>query len=269
MLSIHPKKIRADQEMLSRQNPIVLMGRGHSGTRVLSWLCTHLGVNLGTSESLATGDADDQKFTQQIKKITLNNISSTGNGEINKKDLHRFQKAVMGYFTRLHCPQTHWGWKFPETYLIAPYIATTFPEARYIHLVRDGRDIAFKRHLTDDPQRKLGKKILAAQNALGLPHHLQAALSWAFQVDNFDRFRPSVSAEQVIDVTFEHICLHPYETAQQLCAFLHLPFTDRCQTYIKEQINSRKVAQYKENDPQLIREVEEAITDTLRRYHYL
>ncbi len=266
MLFTNSQKIHEAQKQLSELRPIVLMGRGHSGTRVLSWMCSELGVNLGTSTTLATGDADDQKFTQQIKKITTNNI---GNRVLKQSDLRDFQKAVFGYYTRLNCPQSHWGWKFPETYLIAPYIAETFPKARYIHLVRDGRDLAFKQHLTDDPKRKLGRKILESQNALGLPHHLQAAISWAFQVDNFDDFRESIPQESVLDVSFEAICLHPYETAHQLCDFLDLSFTKTCETYIQAQINSKKVAQYQENDPQLIQEVEDRIKDTLMRYNYL
>ncbi|MBF0278903.1 MAG: sulfotransferase [SAR324 cluster bacterium] len=266
MLFSNPEKLLEDQKRLSEQNPVVLMGRGHSGTRVLSWICTELGVNLGTSASLATGDADDQKFTQEIKKITTNNI---GTEMLRPSDLQRFQKAVSGYYGRLNHPQTLWGWKFPETYLIPSYIAETFPKARYIHLVRDGRDIAFKQHLTDDPKRKLGKKILESQNALGLPHHLQAAVSWAFQVDNFDNFRGSVSGDQVLDVLFEDICTRPYEIVEELCDFLKLSITKRCDSYIKEQINVKKVAQYKENDPRLVQEVENRIRPTLTRYHYL
>ncbi|MBF0287378.1 MAG: sulfotransferase [SAR324 cluster bacterium] len=257
------------QSMLSEQRPIVLMGRGHSGTRVLSWLCTTLGINLGTSHDLATGDADDQKFTQQIKKITLNNIKCTKESDVKTKDLYLFQKAVNGYYTRLNCPEQHWGWKFPETYLIGPYIAKTFPQARYIHLVRDGRDIAFKRHLTDDPKRRLGKKILTDQDGLKKPHHLQAAISWAFQVDNFDHFRQSVTTEQILDVTFENLCLNPRGTAQHLCEFLGLTFTADCEHYIQEQINPGKVGQYLENDPKLVQEVEERIKNTLMRYAYL
>ncbi len=269
MIFFNSEKRKAQQALLSEQSPIVLMGRGHSGTRVLSWLCTTLGINLGTSHDLATGDADDQKFTQQIKKITLNNIACTEENDVNSGDLYRFQKAVSGYYTRLNGPETCWGWKFPETYLIGPYIAKTFPQARYIHLVRDGRDIAFKRHLTDDPKRKLGKKILTSQNVLKQPHHLQAAVSWAFQVDNFDRFRQSVAGEQILDVTFENLCLKPYEIAENLCNFLNLKFTKDCENYIKEQINPQKVGQYKENDPELVREVEEQIQNTLMRYAYL
>lgn len=263
------RKLQAQQQELSQQHPIIVMSRGHSGTRVLSWICTKLGVNMGTNASLATGDANDQIFTQQIKKVAIQNLNTVHMDQIQENDLHRFQKAVYGYYSRLGTPQQSWGWKFPETYLIGPYAARTFPQALYLHLVRDGRDIAFKHHLTDDVQRRLGRKLLSRLDVLQWPHHLQAAMSWAFQVDNFDRFRPNVPSSQIFDVTFEEICLHPHEVTQRLCDFLKVPLTPDCETYLSESINPGKVSQYKENDPVLVHEVEKHIAETLKRYDYL
>ncbi len=48
------------------------MGRGHSGTYVLTRICTLLGLTLGTRSELLAGDAADRIFTEQIKKIARN-----------------------------------------------------------------------------------------------------------------------------------------------------------------------------------------------------
>jgi hypothetical protein len=264
---------RADRErqaaLLAGQTPVVLMGRGHSGTRVLAWICTHLGIALGTSEDLATGDAEDEQFTEEIKAVALHDLGSKSDGKLQERALRRFQKAVAGYYERLGRPAGWWGWKFPETYLITPYIAATFPRARYLHLVRDGRDLAFKHHLTDDPRRKLGRTLLREAGALDLPHHLQAAISWAFQVDRFDAFRAHLPPAQVFDVKFEQLCEQPAEQTARLCAFLNLPLTESCRTYLRDEINTGKIRQYREADPQLVREVEQRVAPTLRRYGYL
>jgi hypothetical protein len=42
------------------------------------------------------------------------------------------------------------GWKIPETTLVYPWIVRMFPEAYYIHWVRDPRDSIMGAHLTDD-----------------------------------------------------------------------------------------------------------------------
>ena len=256
------------QEKLAQEAPLVLMSRGHSGTRVLSWVCTHLGANLGTSPDLATGDADDQSFTDQIKKIATHNIGITQTKDVQLDDLHRFQKACWRYFEGLSEPKTLWGWKFPETYLIAPYIEATFPKARYIHFLRDGRDIAFKKHLTDDEKRKLGHALLTKQNALSQPRFLQAAISWAFQVETFDTFQSNLAPERVLEIRFESLCSEPFPTAQKICEFLGVNMTESCKNYLQHEINTSKVGQYQEHSPDEIKAVEEAIGQTLRKHGY-
>ena len=255
--------------MLAQQCPVVLLGRGHSGTRLLAWACRKLGLPLGFEEDQATGNANDPHFTETIKALALNNVGITRLEQIREGELSRFHRAVAGYYARLGNPQGVWGWKFPETYLITPSITKTFPHARYVHLVRDGRDLAFKSHLTDDPKRKWGNRILTLQNALMFPHHVQAAISWALQVDTFDGFRPCLAPAQVFALTFETLCGYPTTVMQQLCDFLHLPLTQPCVTSLTEQIRLSKVGQYKENDPALVSEVETRIAPTLRRYGYL
>jgi hypothetical protein len=36
----------------------------------------------------------------------------------------------------------HWGWKNPRSMYVLPLIARLFPRVRFIHLIRDGRDMA-------------------------------------------------------------------------------------------------------------------------------
>ena len=263
------RKARERKDFLRDLTPVVLMGRGHSGTRVLAFACMHLGIKLGASEELATGDADDRDFTDRVKKLTLSNVDVTSSRCVRRSDLRYFQKAVYEYYIRLGSPSGLWGWKFPETYIIGACLAHTFPRAKYLHLVRDGRDIAFKEHLTDNPRRKIGKKILSRTGALSLPRYLQAASSWAYQVDAFDQFRKTIPPDQVLDVTFERLCLNPAETIDRVCKFLQIEINEACRTYLSDGINRSKVAQYRENPPDQISQVEEHGGATLKRYGYV
>lgn len=256
-------------ESLAALSPVVLMGRGHSGTRVLAWMCVHLGVKLGTSSPHVEGDPDDVAFTNKIKALAQHNLDVTSVAQVREPALRRFQAAVSKYYAGLGRPSGLWGWKFPETYLITPYVARTFPRAKYLHLVRDGRDIAFKIHLTDNPRHRVGKAVLSACDALELPEHLRAAVSWAYQVDRFDAFRDELPVSSVLDLRFEDLCTSPGESAERLSAFLGAPMTDACREYVATGIDTVKVAQYREQDPRLVTEVERRIGPTLRRYRYL
>ena len=267
MCCLFPWIARRRAEELARHEPLVVISRGHSGTRVLTWMCTHLGFQLGTSEQNRTADAD-RRFTNRIKKISAATHAMGAGDEIRMCDLRRFQSAVWHYHKWLGAPATRWGWKFPETYLMVPLVARTFPRARYLHLVRDGRDIAFKSHLTDRPDNPVGHGILSACGALDLPHHLQAALSWEYQVRRYEALRALLPSDRVLDLRFEDLCRQPLQVAEQVCRFLDTPMTEACRTYIDREVDAGKVAQYRHEKPEQVREVEQRIGDTLRHLGY-
>jgi hypothetical protein len=87
-----------------------------------------------------------------------------------------FKKLVGSYLSSvLQSPAARKGWKLPETTLILPWIVRMFPEAYYIHWLRDPRDCILGAHLTDD---------LAD---FGVPYEktddvrMRRAISWKYQ----------------------------------------------------------------------------------------
>jgi len=103
------------------------------------------------------------------------------------------------------------GWKLPETTLIYPWIVRLFPDAYYIHWVRDPRDSIISRHLTDD---------LAEW---GVPYEqtddirLRRAISWKYQREIVKATPPPA---RVIAVRFEDFILKQEETLAKLKGFL-------------------------------------------------
>jgi len=162
-----------------------------------------------------------------------------------------------------------WGWKWPETYLIGPYLHATFPQARYLHLVRDGRDLAFKTHLTDDPRRKLGRALLGHIGALGQPRYLQAAQSWAFQVARYRALCEEIPPENNLEMRYEALCEDPMREMQRVADFMGVPMNDACRTYVKESVSEGEIGQYRGADPAKISQVEAAIGPELRAWGYL
>jgi hypothetical protein len=263
------KRIESRRQFLAGLSPVVLMGRGHSGTRVLSWACTHLGVRLGTLEESRAGDVQDLHLQDEILRVARCSLGITRAEQVPPAALRRFQRAVFDYYQHLGNPAGLWGWKFPESYLIGPCIDATFPRARYIHLVRDGRDVAFKQHLTDNPKRSLGRAILKSRGSLRLPHHLQAAVSWEFQVEQFEAFGATLNEGQVLKLTFNELCTRPAVSADRVCRFLQIPMTAACRRYIEQEINPAKVDEYRSADSRQVREVEKLVGPTLRRHGFI
>jgi len=176
---------------------------------------------------------------------------------------------VAKYYENLAPTTPFWGWKFPETYLIGPYILKAFPETKFIHFMRDGRDVAFKYHLTDKVNRPIGKKILTATNTLDQAHHIQAAASWQYQVRVFNQFKVHIPNENLLEMKFEDLCLEAELTSQGLTRFIGLEMTAKCKQYLQQDINTDKVSEYKRQPVEQVKEVEILLKKTLQKYQYM
>jgi len=315
METMRPSSTRRLAERLATERPVVVMGRGHSGTRVLAWALEALGVRMGTRTAKPTGDLQDRRFTRRIKRIAKRYVPRPALGAPRERDVDRFRRAAARYLEWLDSPEgrdgryppretnvagvaggtgsgargrtrggargrtgdpsgvqpeaapPRWGFKFPETYLIGNVVDRAFPRALHVHMVRDGRDLAFKEHLTDDADRGLGRAILEHLGLLDRPHAMQAAISWDWQVRRFEEVE-SVLGDRVLRMTFEELCLDPEATMERLCAFLGMPMNEACRDYLATNIRRGKVSQHRSEDPEVIRAIEAEIGSTLRRFGY-
>jgi hypothetical protein len=115
----------------------------------------------------------------------------------------------------LNRPQAaHKGWKIPETTLCYPWIVRMFPEAHYIHWVRDPRDSIIGAHVTDD------------LSVFNIPYdkpndvrHMRA-ISWKYQREIVKATPPP---RRQIRVRFEDFVLEQEATLRRLEEFLGLP----------------------------------------------
>jgi hypothetical protein len=266
-----PGRPAARHERLAAERPVVLMGRGKSGTRLLSLACGQLGVALGLTPRLPAADIDHRGFRQTVKWLARRNFAAESLAQVPPGDVLRFEQAMERAWRllRRRAPgASAWGWKWPETYLITPIVYAAFPQGRFIHMVRDGRDVAFKRHLTDDLRRPLGRAMLEHLGIVDQPRHLQAARSWQYQVEAYLRFAARIPAEQRLELTYEDLCRSPVETVGRIAGFLGLPFTAASQDWVAQNIQARDLSQFRRAPPEQVREVETLIGGTLTRLGY-
>lgn len=101
-----------------------------------------------------------------------------------------------------------WGDKTPCYIGIIPQLARMFPGARFIHLLRDGRDVA---------------KSFQATGWYGPWLHDNTA-EWAEALDYEERWGCSPLAAEMLQVRYEELVKQPEETVRRICAFLDEAF---------------------------------------------
>lgn len=167
-----------------------------------------------------------------------------------------------------------WGDKTPQHALCLPQIHALFPEAQFIHLVRDGRDVA----------ESLSRVIIGKKSILA------SARRWRQAVLACEAFKRTVPPGQFLEVQYEALVARPEQEMARVFAFLgvrqegvapsrRLPETRLKETYVNtlgshhrsllNPITEAKVGVFKARFSQRELEIFESIAgDTLAQYGY-
>lgn len=104
--------------------------------------------------------------------------------------------------------KTRWGDKTPDNVEHLPLLAGLFPQARVVHLIRDGRDVA----LSTIDLKRLHRRAATA------------AYFWARALRQGRAAAPSLGPGRYLEVTYETLVEHPEREIRRLAGFLDIPF---------------------------------------------
>jgi hypothetical protein len=104
--------------------------------------------------------------------------------------------------------KARWGDKTPRYMRAMPRIERALPEARFIHLIRDGRDVALSQ-----AERALdGQAPTITEVAERWQRRIQAARAHSAELDNY------------LEVRYEDLVGDPEGTLRRICRFIDLPY---------------------------------------------
>ena len=199
---------------------VTVIGRGHSGTRAISHTLYASGVYMGRTLN-ASGDLVPAQAMYDACQIFARYVDHRGGLEWDfsraiaaeiPADFIRLVEEFLRSVLDSKSPER--GWKLPETTLVYPWIVRMFPEAKYIHWLRDPRDCILAPHRTDD-LRDFG---------IGYPQtddvRRRRAISWKYQ---YDLMRATPKPKAWTEVRLEDFVLRQEETLRRLEAFLGYP----------------------------------------------
>jgi hypothetical protein len=199
---------------------ITIIGRGHGGTRAMSHTLSQSGVYMGNTLN-KSGDLVPADDLYEACRVMAKHVVHKGGMEWDFSKLHTmpidpaFTKLVESYLSSvLPSPALRKGWKLPETTLIFPWIVRMFPEAYYVHWVRDPRDSILGGHLTDNIA-DFGVPYEKTDN-----ERLMRAISWKYQAEIV---KATPKPKHWTTVRFEDFVLDQKNTLEKLEKFLGFP----------------------------------------------
>ncbi len=114
--------------------------------------------------------------------------------------------------------KSRWGDKTPYYILHLDTLLEMFPNAQFVHLIRDGRDCALS--------------MLARKKDLKIFNIYHAAHTWNKYVESGRSFGLR-HPDNYFELRYEDILNHPNETIQELCVFLNIEFNDSVINFTK------------------------------------
>lgn len=162
---------------------------------------------------------------------------------------------------------SRWGWKAPRTLLLLPFLHAQFPAMKFIHILRDGRDMAFSKN--QNQLRLHGRALLTWREKWFSPQAVQSILTWERVNLRGAQYAEKHLGENYITATFEDLCLKPEETTARLLRFLESPEVDAAELSRGEVAAPTSIGRWRAQPADLVRRLEVTAGAALRKFGYL
>ena len=145
--------IELRQRLSSLRPPVIIYNKSHSGSRLLARVLAGQGLFLGAERNQSE---DAMPILPVVEACVLRYYpdfvqlwDSRGSepAQLAAATAQAFERHLAGYDPASGKP---WGWKLCETLYALPFFTFLFPQAKVIHLLRDGRDVAWSDHVAPE-----------------------------------------------------------------------------------------------------------------------
>jgi hypothetical protein len=196
----------------------VIGATGGSGTRVLAGIVRAGGLFTGTrlndyEDAVDFGAYSDRWINPWVSAEGALPDQET---EAMTADL---AEVVSSHCADLPADARGWGWKEPRSIYLLPYFDRTMPTLRFVHFVRDGRDMAFSEN--QNQLRKHGSVVLDPEQER-LERPLQSIVVWTRVNEQAADYGEQVLGDRYLRVRFEDLCAEPAATTRRVFDFFEL-----------------------------------------------
>lgn len=247
--------------------PVVVFCKSHSGSRLLAAAIERMGVFLGVERNASFDALPMVPVVEHVVGRYHPDFSDwwrpSNDGD---RTLHSLVRdAIARHFGIAGPTGGPWGWKLCETVYAVPVIDAMFPRARYIHLVRDGRDVAFCDHAVPDTPfwkkvyfgtdrlmtwrgRRLGFKDYLRRS------HLFNAAHWCASV-GLGRSYGAMLGPRHLEVRYERLCHDFRGEMRRIAAFLGLTDREDAVADLEHLVSTRSIGKHRARPRRHLREV--------------
>ena len=204
-------------------SPLIIGGTGGSGTRVVASVCIALGANLGRRRNNSLDCLDFVDLHNRWIPPTLKLNRGNPFPPLAPEGFTQELRTIIGKLYHETDGAPIWGWKAPRSVLLLPALLAACGGMRYIHVVRDGRDMATSRN--QNQPRRHGVDLLGSLSE-DLSAEELAILVWKVANLRARELCTSLLAERYLCVRYEDLCDTPLQVIETIAGFLGAQIED-------------------------------------------
>lgn len=254
----------AKKQAITHSSPVVIGGVGGSGTRLIAQCLRELGYFIGYDLNESN---DNLLFTLLFKRIDILKASDaqfsdlldifyrgmSGDGDLSPVETElvrllaktrRDKLSVSWLKERVRVLKDigdiepkigqldRWGWKEPSTHVILDRLRSHIPQMRYIHVIRNGLDMAYS-----DNQTQLalwGSSFLGEDLGFSPRNSLKY---WCAVHEQVLRVGKPMG-ENFLLLNYDDFCTQPETAIKKLCDFLQVPDVSSMSIKLQSLINT-------------------------------
>jgi sulfotransferase family protein len=199
--------------------PNIIGATGGSGTRVVARIVRRggmfIGTNLNASEdALDFGNYSD-RWINMLAASRTPALSPTARAEM----IHDLQQALENHLASLDPTVRAWGWKEPRSIFLLPFFDSQFPQMKFLHVIRDGRDMAYS---TNQNQLTKHGSSLLDPTEMEASQPVRSIALWSRLNLRTAHYGETVLRTRYLRVRFEDLCRQPVQTIIRIFDFFEL-----------------------------------------------
>jgi len=249
------------------RGPYPIICRGHSGGRLLCEAYRQNNIWMGKADN---DQRDAEEFAQANPVVRYLVQEGFRYSELAPATKSQAQQLMRGLVEELraNCPDPDdrpaYGWKRAISTFTCEIFMDAYPDAKTVHLVRDGRDVMLSRldsrmGSLDDPINRLvvfgdpsattidgqtlSKSVLEVYRNDIEMHHWVTAVSFGMRAQQY--------AGRYLEVRYEDLCRCPVETMSAVFDFLDVPFLEQAKDWITTHASTSSIGKWKGREEEL------------------
>jgi hypothetical protein len=252
-------------------SPLFIGAVGGSGTRVVARLAKRAGYFLGTNlnepqDAMELFEFHEKWIDRYLAAEVAGTPLSSGEKREMERDFHESIARHLQHWPELNTSGARWGWKAPRGIFLLPFLHAQFPALRFVHVLRDGRDMAFAANL-GQLDKHSGHILTSRERWFG--RRPERAISFWDRVNS----RAALFAETHLLQNYhvlrlEDLCEHPVETTADLLHFLGVD-GDAEAIAAAEVSPPRTIGRWRSSGDRLVADLHRAGSTALRKFGYL